>query len=38
MFPFWIELESTSMVQLAVFVAAGLAMWVATGVARGLRV
>ena len=37
MFPFWIELESSALVQLAAFIAAGLATWVATGAVRGLR-
>jgi hypothetical protein len=37
MLPFWIEFEPSAFVQLATFVAGGLAAWVATGVLRGIR-
>ena len=38
MFPFWIDVESGLLVQLAAYVAAGLATWLATGALRGSRV
>lgn len=38
MFPFWIDVESGLLVQLAAFLAAGLVAWLATGVLRGSRV
>jgi hypothetical protein len=38
MFPFWIDVESGLLVQLAAFLAAGLGAWLATGVLRGSRV
>ena len=38
MFPFWIDVESSLLVQFAAFLAAGLAAWLAGGVLRGSRV
>jgi hypothetical protein len=37
MLPFWIEVESSAMVQWAAFIAAGFAAWCATGAMRGIR-